>query len=248
MKDILGLFSIKFDVYLILYTFLICLFLTLLVFVIKKIKERKEYNILAEIIPIWSVSEEESYIVEKKKTLFGKEKEIKHFVEPKQRMMVTFFPAKLSFDTKTGNYFLTLKTKPKLEVYGITVDKLIPIKLGRFEYKITLIRYSPLDFKPVDVRIKEQKKREEMNVLNSSIVESATKAIEDVHYKLTGGRGKLEKWLPIIIIIIFGFFLLISEYLLLNNFSKSMERFVGSLDSFTNSLVNLSKYLAASMK
>jgi len=218
--------------------FLVCCIVVLIVFLIKKIKEAKEYIVLAEVVPKWSVSEEESFLTVKKKGLF-KEKIEKIPVDVKQRMMTSLIPAKYKFN-QDGSITLTLKTKPKIEISGLSYDYFYPLNYKKYKLYIKLVRYGALDFKPCKVQIEGL--NEIRKIYDSDVVYIVSKTIDELKnkYKPT------SKFMQIIPFIIFGISFLvfiITIYIISKTYNDSMKMFIGALGEYTNQLANLTKYL-----
>jgi len=244
-QSIISIFNFKASLNALLWTLIAVAILFLVVFVILKIRERKKYIVLAEIVPKWSISEQktEDYTIIEKKTLFGTKK-IKVPIEPEQRMITTFVPAKYEFNDD-GTINLILKTKPKSIVPNITYDFFVPLNYKHYKLYIKLVRYGAVDYKPCKVKISGL--NEIRKLYDSEATYITTLTINELLRKYYS-RDRWEKYAPYVALIISAFVFLITIYFISQHFSQSMKVYVDALAGFTNQLENLTKTLLVSVK
>lgn len=238
----------KFSLNILLSLILLFAFLFLLIFLIKKIRELREFNILVEITPVWSIREEKVKALKEKKSLFGKPKLVSEEI-PIQTSFSQFTAGRYIMDYSTGSYSLILK-KPKTIIRGIpyvdpvTKEPFIKqINFGRYKRYIHLIRYSPVDFKPVVGKIDYKKVMEVKNIYDSDAINIAQQTYRDSLEKYKKG-SKLEKYAPFIFVIILAIIMFIGIYFQwkgMENFTKQLSGLVSALSQLTEKLVIATK-------
>lgn len=209
------------------YAIVILFFITALIFIIKKIKEYKEYDVLVRIYPIHSKSK--IYNQEKKKYEVAV---IPYFTSG------TFF-----FDANKGEYKVIIKDPKKIEIGAISFDYFVPINHKKFKYMLTLAKYSPVDYKPIYCRISYNELKEVQHLYDTEAIYVGLKTIEEVTERFSK-KGKFEKYLPyifsfIVIIVVFIVFLLIL---------KEHGKIANSLKEVSNSLSKVAENLLLATK
>jgi hypothetical protein len=244
-SSITSIFNFKSTAYALLWTFVIVAVLSLLIFVILKIRERKKYIVLAEVVPKWSITydKEKDFIIKEKKTIFGVKK-VKVPVEPEQKMITSLIPARYEVNDD-GTINLFLKTKPQAVVSSITYDFFVPINYKNYKLYIKLVRYSAMDYKPCKVKIEGL--YEIRKLYDSDAVYVTTKTIDEIVKKFEG-RSKWEKYAPYVTMILMGFIFLLAMYFMTDSFKEGIKMFTNSLGGFTQQIENLTKTLLVASK
>ncbi len=223
--------------------FIFLVFLIFLVLIIKKIVDNRRYDILAEVVPYWSIagkkiSDEDKYIIKKKKTLFGT-KEIKIPVSETEIFISNFYPAKYIFNKKTGTFDIHLKDREKTVIPDISYKFFVPINFGKFKRYIKLVRYSPNDYKPVLIKFDLDSLKEVRSIYDSEATYIALKTKEEIN-KALKGESIIVKMLPYFVVMLCLIVFLIGVFILkesLTDNAKMIGSFTSSLEKLTEKMV-----------
>ncbi len=249
MVDVFGTIFGRFDFKqeLVGIVLLICLVLIIIVLIIKKIKDNKIFNILVEVVPIWSYREEKikgskSQEIEQavKKGLFGKTKTITiSKTEPKeieQKFISYFTSGAFVFNKDTGSYDLILKEKGRPVVSGATYNHLIPINYKKYKRYLKVVRYSPTDYKPCKIEFDSETIKEIRNVYDNEATYISIKTQDEVANRLRK-KNWMQTILPSIMLIVMIVVFIIGVYMLTKSFKEAIE-------SYNNQLAELTKTLS----
>lgn len=225
----------------------VCFFLILFLLIFKKIRERKMYDILVEVVPRWSlkkipVTSEPEEIV--KKNLFGKTIKIKK--EPEQReeqkFMSYFTEGAYIFDKNTGTYTLKLRDE-KTPIGEIPYHFFIPIDHKKYTRYLKLLRYGPMDYKPCKVEIDEKSLKEIRNVYDSEATYVVLKTQEEIQNRFKK-ISWLQNMLPFIMVAVCLIIFIIAVYLL----QKGQKEIAKSISEFSQAIGEYTKAILMSAK
>jgi hypothetical protein len=239
--------------------FIVCVIIVIAFLIRRWIVQRKMYNILVEITPAWSISEEvmrEHELVNEKKNLFGKSKLLMQ-QEVAQGHSSYFVAGAYLFNKDKGIYYIRLKDKAHTEVPAIPyLDpvtkqpffKPINMRIGKinganFTNYIHLLRYSSADYKPIVTEFNMKKIMEIKNVYDSEATYIAVKSQEEAYNRFKKGDKLLAfaPWIAVVmVVILFG----ISLYI----FWQGQTKYVQQMGDFTSQLGSYTKALMSSGK
>ncbi|MFH8119468.1 MAG: hypothetical protein QXS37_01510 [Candidatus Aenigmatarchaeota archaeon] len=203
--------------------------ITFLIWLIIKIKEYKEYILLVRIYPTHSKLE---YLEQKKDKYVERKKIIPYFVSG------TYY-----FDTATGEYKVIIKDPKKTEIGVVPFKFFSPIDHKRYKYMLNLLKLSPNDYKPIEVKIDYEKLKEIHNVYDTEATYMALKTIEEISDRYSK-VSKFEKLLPYIAVGIVLIFVLIAVILIM----KQQGKIVEGLQAVSSSLNEVAKNLLMATK
>ncbi|MFH8120489.1 MAG: hypothetical protein QXS37_06810 [Candidatus Aenigmatarchaeota archaeon] len=213
----------------IFWTVIILVVITFFIWLIIKIREHKEYILLVKIYPTHSKLE---YLEQKKDKYIERKKIIPYFVSG------TYY-----FDPATGEYKVIIKDPKKIEIGPVPFKFFSPIDHKKYKYMLNLLKLSPNDYKPIEVKIDYEKLKEIHNVYDTEATYMALKTIEEITERFSK-VSKLEKLLPYIAIGIVLIFVLIAIILIM----KQQEKIVEGLQAVSSSLNEVAKNLLMATK
>lgn len=203
------------------------LILTIIVLLIRQIKEIRSYDVFVRIYPAHS-----------KVKVYNKEKgKYENIVMP------YFVPGTYYFDKNTGEYNVIIKDPDKKNIGAISFDFFVPINYKRYKYMLTLAKVSPVDYKPIKTRIKYNKLKEIHNVYDTDAIYVGLKTIEEVQERFMK-KSKFEKFLPYILTAVVIIVVLIAFILIL----REMDKIVKSLHAVSDSLSKVAENLLLATK
>lgn len=214
------------NVTLILFFILVCSCIVAVVYTIRKIKESKEYNLLVRIIPTHSKVEY---------------KELKHDKEITRKTILQYFTdGTFYFDQDTGEYKVIIKDPKKIEIGVVPFKYFVPVEWKKYRYLLTLVKYSPIDYKPVKTKINYDELKEVQNVYDTEATYVAMKTIEEVvdRYSRKSFFDKYGSLIGMALVIIFA----IVAFIII---AKSQEGVVKGLQAVASSLSEVAKNLLA---
>ncbi|MEM5871276.1 MAG: hypothetical protein QW051_00215 [Candidatus Aenigmatarchaeota archaeon] len=219
-------FFVGVNVTLILFFILICSCIVVVVYTIRKIKESKEYDVLVRIIPTHSKVEY---------------KELKHDKEITRKTILQYFTdGTFYFNQDTGEYKIIIKDPKKTEIGVVPFKYFVPIEWKKYKYLLTLIKYSPIDYKPVKTKINYDQLKEVQNIYDTEATYVAMKTIEEVVNRYAK-KSFFDKWGTMIGMAIVIIFTILAFIII----AKSQEGVVKGLQAVASSLAEIAKNLLA---
>lgn len=251
----LGLGGKIIDTTLLLYVIGFCALAILVFVVIKKIRDRKYYDILVEVTPAYGIKDilkkEIVPQISEKGGLF-KNKQIDTIVKDGVVPDYTsyYVAGAYLFNKNKGIFYIRLKDKAKTKIQGIPyVDPTTKqpffkqIKFGKFTRYLHLIRYGTSDYKPIVSEINLEKLREIKNTHDSESTYVALQVQEEIFNRYKKG-GKFIQFLPWIIVGAIGVIFVIAIYIqgkFIGDLTDQLGHYTSQLSEMTKALMSVAK-------
>jgi len=220
--------------------------LIIIVAIAKFFSDKKKFDTLVKIVPMWSVKEQTTQTTAEPNT-FQKLMGIKpkaHWNETTQRHNAYFLPAAYVMNNKNGTYEIILKDKKIKKgtvIQGVPYEYFTPINYGQYKRYIEFFRYSPADYKPIMQTIEGHKKVG--HVYDSESTYIALKTQEEIRDRYK--KGDLwQKYAPWIFMIVILGGLIIQGVLM----KQGMEKFAEAVNSNANAILQATKALMVTGK
>lgn len=247
----LGVFGKGLDVTLILTVIIVCVVGIIAFLVIRRLRENKYYDLLVEITPVFSIKDyisEDNKEVERK-GLF-KKKEIVTTKGKVQTFNSYFVVGAYLFNNKDGTYYIKLRDGAKTEIQGIPYVNpetkqpfFKQIEFGKLKRYIHLVRYNPMDYKPVMTDFDIEQVKEMKHTFDSEGTYMASKTQKEIREKYLKGN-KFAQFLPWIIVAGVGLLFIIGIYLS----GKWIGDFTDQIGAYTSQMSELTKALMSTVK
>lgn len=241
-----------FNLSLIIYVLIFCIIIVIAVVMWKKIRDRKMFDLLVKVTPVWSISNavsggrENERELTKFQKMMGQKNNVLIKQDFSQGTASYFVAGAYVFDKEKGYYYIRFKDKAKTKTGGIEyIDQKTKqpffeaIEFGKFKRYIELVRYSPSDFKPVVSRFDVNDLAKIKNVHDQEATFVAIHTQEEIINRFKRG-SKWEKYAPFVGMLVIAMVMIIGIYLQwqwIKDYSKALESLTSAIGEYTKALL-----------